>query len=154
MWRSAVVAAGCLLLGACSWSGGNKSGLGSARADGPGSARDFHVSIGDEVFFIADSAQLSTESRETLVLQADWLERYTTFPVIVEGYADEPGSREHNLALGYRRAEVVKAFLIAKGVPAQRIRIVSYGSDRPVASCKGADCRFANRRTRTVLAGA
>ncbi len=154
MWRNAVMVAACLILSACSWSGADKSGLGSARTDRPGSARDFHVSIGDEVYFVADSAQLSIESRETLVLQADWLDRYTYHPVIVEGYADESASREHNLELGLRRAEAVRAFLIAKGVPPQRIRIVSYGNDRPVASCTGADCQLVNRRVRTLLAGA
>ncbi len=100
----------------------------------PGSIEDFAFQSGGEprVFFGYDRFQLSNEARDTLRRQADWLNSYPSFTAIVEGHADERGTREYNLALGARRADSVKAFLVSQGVSPDRLTTVSYGKERPI----------------------
>ena len=119
----------------------------------PGSAQDFAVNVGDRVFFDTDSSELSPTAQSTLAKQAAWLQQYARYNVTVEGHADERGTREYNFALGARRAENTKEYLVARGIPASRIRTISYGKERPVATCNDISCWSQNRRAVTMLTG-
>ncbi|MEZ5870990.1 MAG: peptidoglycan-associated lipoprotein Pal [Nitratireductor sp.] len=130
----------------------NANGLGLNNGATPGTQQDFTVNVGDRIFFETDSSALTSQARETLDRQAQWLARYTNYPVTVEGHADERGTREYNLALGARRAAATRDYLAARGVPANRIRTISYGKERPVAVCDDISCWSQNRRAVTVLA--
>ena len=117
----------------------------------PGSARDFSQNVGDIVYFSSDATDLTPEAQQTLAGQARWLQQYSQYTVTVEGHADERGTREYNIALGARRATSVRDFLAKNGVSAQRIRTLSYGKERPVATCNDISCWSQNRRAQTVL---
>jgi peptidoglycan-associated lipoprotein len=117
----------------------------------PGTQRDFTVNAGDIVYFSSDSSDLTPEARATLTKQAQWLRQYPQFTITVEGHADERGTREYNIALGARRATSVRTFLASAGVQAQRMRTISYGKERPVATCDDISCWSQNRRAQTVL---
>ncbi len=118
----------------------------------PGSQQDFTVNVGDRVFFETDSSSLTITARGVLDRQAQWLAKYPTYPVTVEGHADERGTREYNLALGARRAAATRDYLVSKGVTGSRIRTISYGKERPVAVCNDISCWSQNRRAVTLLA--
>lgn len=117
----------------------------------PGTQRDFSVNVGDIVYFSSDSSDLTPEAQATLQKQAQWLRQYPQFTITVEGHADERGTREYNIALGARRATSVRTFLARAGVQAQRMRTISYGKERPVATCDDISCWSQNRRAQTVL---
>jgi peptidoglycan-associated lipoprotein len=117
----------------------------------PGSARDFAVNVGDIVYFTTDSVELSPEATQTLTNQARWLQQYSQYTIMIEGHADERGTREYNIALGAKRAQAVRTFLSQHGINAQRIRTISYGKERPVAVCNDISCWSQNRRAQTVL---
>ncbi len=119
----------------------------------PGSAQEFVVNVGDRVFFETDATDLTPTAQATLDKQADWLNRYARYAFTIEGHADERGTREYNFALGARRAEAAKNYLIARGVAASRIHTTSYGKERPVAVCDDISCWSQNRRAVTVLNG-
>ncbi len=126
------------------------AGLGAAT---PGSAQEFQVSVGDRVFFDTDSSALSGQATATLDHQIQWLTHYSQYSFTIEGHADERGTREYNLALGARRATAVRDYMIAHGIPANRMRTISYGKERPVAVCDDISCWSQNRRAVTVLDG-
>src|ERR1019366_7054867 len=112
----------------------------------------FVVNVGDRVFFETDSSELTPQSRTTLDKQAQWLNNYSQYgQFTVEGHADERGTREYNIALGARRAQTVRDYLISHGVAANRMRTISYGKERPVAICDDISCWSQNRRAVTVL---
>jgi peptidoglycan-associated lipoprotein len=117
----------------------------------PGSQQDFVVNVGDRVFFETDSSELSGQSRATLDKQAQWLTNYSQYTFTIEGHADERGTREYNIALGARRAQAVRDYLISRGIAANRMRTISYGKERPVAVCNDISCWSQNRRAVTVL---
>ena len=117
----------------------------------PGSQQEFLVSVGDRVFFETDSSSLTPIAQATLDKQAAWLNRYTNYRILVEGHADERGTREYNIALGARRGSVVVNYLISKGVNGQRIQTKSFGKERPVAICNDISCWSQNRRAVTVV---
>ena len=117
----------------------------------PGSAQDFQVNVGDRVFFTVDSSTLTQQARATLDRQAQWLDQYGQYAFTVEGHADERGTREYNLALGARRANSVRDYLISRGVAGNRMRTISYGKERPVAVCNDISCWSQNRRSVTAL---
>ena len=119
----------------------------------PGSKQEFNARIGDTVHFEVDSSELTPEGRSILNGQAAWLRQYSSYPITVEGHADERGTREYNIALGARRAETTKTFLVSQGISQQRIRTISYGKERPVAVCDDITCWSQNRRTVTVIEG-
>ena len=125
------------------------SGLGDA--GNPASPAYFNTTVGDKVWFEVDQSTLTDRARATLDLQAQWLMANTGYAVIVEGHADEQGTREYNLALGARRASAVQQYLIAKGVTPSRIQTVTYGKERPLAVCSDETCYAQNRRAATVL---
>ena len=130
----------------------NAAGLGLNGAT-PGSQQDFTVNVGDRIFFETDSSALTATARETLDRQAQWLARYTNYPVTIEGHAYERGTREYNIALGARRAAATRDYLASRGIPANRIRTISYGKERPVAVCNDISCWSQNRRAVTLLSG-
>lgn len=128
--------------------GGTGVGIGA-----PGSVQEFSNSVGDRVFFDTDSTELSSTAQATLEKQARWLNQYSRYTVVVEGHADERGTREYNFALSARRADVTRNYLVARGVAAGRIRTASFGKERPVAVCNDISCWSQNRRAVTVPAG-
>ncbi|EKF18889.1 peptidoglycan-associated lipoprotein Pal [Nitratireductor pacificus] len=128
-------------------------GLGAGGAGAPGSQQEFTVSIGDRIFFDTDSSVIRADAQGILSRQAQWLNQYSSYSITVEGHADERGTREYNLALGARRAASARDFLVARGVAANRIRTISYGKERPVATCDDLSCWTQNRRAVTVLNG-
>ncbi|HVV79002.1 MAG TPA: peptidoglycan-associated lipoprotein Pal [Pseudolabrys sp.] len=140
-----------LALGACANNPADNAQANAAGAATPGSQQDFVVNVGDRVFFETDSTELTPQSRATLDKQAQWLTNYNRYSFTVEGHADERGTREYNLALGARRAQVTRDYLVSRGINAQRIRTISYGKERPVAVCDDISCWSQNRRAVTVL---
>jgi peptidoglycan-associated lipoprotein len=125
--------------------------MAAAGVAAPGSQQDFVVNVGDRVFFESDSTELTMQSRATLDKQAQWLQQYGSYTFTVEGHADERGTREYNIALGARRAQAVRDYLAARGIPPNRMRTVSFGKERPVAVCNDISCWSQNRRAVTVL---
>jgi peptidoglycan-associated lipoprotein len=141
-------------LGACAKNNADSALNGAYGANGgPGSPQEFASSVGDRVFFETDSTELTATAQATLDKQAAWLNQYGRYTFTVEGHADERGTREYNFALGARRAETTKNYLIAKGVSASRMKTISFGKERPVAVCDDISCWSQNRRAVTVLAG-
>ena len=105
------------------------------------------------MLFEVDQSSLTTAGRATLDGQSSWLLTNSDFTVVIEGHADEQGTRQYNLALGARRANAAREYLVSKGVPANRLRVVSYGKERPIEICSEEACYAKNRRAVTVLAG-
>jgi peptidoglycan-associated lipoprotein len=139
-------------LAACSRSGSG-TGVGNLPPGqgAPGSQQEFLVTVGDRVFFETDSSSLTPTAQQTLDKQAVWLNRYTNYRILIEGHADERGTREYNIALGARRGSVVVNYLVSKGVNPQRITTKSFGKERPVAICNDISCWSQNRRAVTVV---
>ena len=147
--RLAAVLAAALMISACAQNATDAQGNAAAT---PGSQQDFVVNVGDRVFFETDSTELTPQSRATLDKQAQWLTNYSQYgQFTIEGHADERGTREYNIALGARRAQAVRDYLISRGIQAQRMRTISYGKERPVAVCNDISCWSQNRRAVTVL---
>lgn len=119
----------------------------------PSSPAYFNQTIGDRVHFAVDQATLSDQARATLRGQAGWLMNNPDYVAVIEGHADEQGTREYNLALGARRANAVREFLQSQGVSAARLKIVSYGKERPLEICSNEACYTQNRRAVTIISG-
>ncbi|MCK0198338.1 peptidoglycan-associated lipoprotein Pal [Ancylobacter sp. 6x-1] len=153
--RTAVVVGLALLAAACAKNPmdgrAGAGGMGQLGSAPPGSQQEFVVSVGDRVFFTTDQTDLSPEARATLDKQAQWLGQYNRYTFTIEGHADERGTREYNIALGARRAQNVKDYLVSRGIDASRMRTISYGKERPVAVCDDISCWSQNRRAVTVL---
>jgi peptidoglycan-associated lipoprotein len=147
--KLAAVLAVALSMGACA--NRNLGAHGMANAATPGSQQDFVVNVGDRVFFDSDQSDLSQQAIATLNKQVQWLQTYSRYTFTIEGNADERGTREYNLALGARRAQTVRAFMVAHGINPSRIRTISYGNERPVALCNNESCWSQNRRAVTKL---
>ena len=129
------------------------SGLVPGSANDPSSTAYFNQTVGDRVLFEIDQSSLTATGRATLDGQATWLMTNADYQAVIEGHADEQGTREYNLALGARRANSAREYLLSKGVPAERLRVVSYGKERPIEICSNQTCYAKNRRAVTVLAG-
>lgn len=150
--RVAVLLAAALAVSACASQQADNAQANAGAAAAPGSQQDFVVNVGDRVFFETDSSELTTQSRATLDKQAQWLTTYAQYSQFtVEGHADERGTREYNIALGARRAQAVRDYLVSRGIAAQRMRTISYGKERPVAVCNDISCWSQNRRAVTLL---
>lgn len=134
---------------------GSAGGMGgsssSMNGPAPGSAEEFMTVVGDRVFFGLDKYTVSPEGQAILRNQATWLKRYPNRSLVIEGHADERGTREYNLALGERRATSVRDFLAAQGIAPQRLRVVSYGKERPACAQSSEECWSMNRRGVSVL---
>ncbi|MCV6595816.1 MAG: peptidoglycan-associated lipoprotein Pal [Mangrovicoccus sp.] len=141
----------CLGLAACTQPGGQATAPAQPSAD-PTSAAYFQSSVGDRVLFPVNEATLSPAARGTLEAQARWLIDNPSYRALIEGHADEQGTREYNLALGARRAAAVQEFLVARGVADGRVETVTFGKERPLAICSDESCYARNRRAVTVVA--
>lgn len=123
-----------------------------AGAAAPGSVADFVENVGDRVFFAFDKSKVETEGMATIGRQADWLKKYGQHTVTVQGHCDSRGTVEYNIALGERRAEAAKKQLMAHGIPDSRIKVISYGKNRPVVPEDGSEWAYQqNRVAITVL---
>ena len=131
---------------------GGAGGVGAAgSASDPTSVAYFQQTVGDRVLFVVDQSTLTPEGRDTVTLQANWLLANTEYTSVIEGHADEQGTREYNLALGARRANAVQEFMVSQGVSPARLKTVTYGKERPIAICSEESCYGQNRRAVTVI---
>lgn len=152
MVKFAVAIGVALTLAACaSDKAADGSLLGAGGSAAPGTSQDFVVNVGDRVFFETDSTDLTPTATATLDKQAQWLGQYPSYAITIEGHADERGTREYNFALGSRRAQVTRDYLVGKGIAASRLKTVSFGKERPVAVCDDISCWSQNRRAVTTL---
>ncbi len=158
------ILAAVLALGACTsadrFNSGNavdlnSSGVGANGLAGspqdPTSAAYFQQTVGDRVLFAVDQSTLTQEGMVTLDGQAQWLNTNVEYAAVIEGHADEQGTREYNLALGARRANAVLEYLTSKGVASNRMKVISYGKERPLEICSEESCYAKNRRAVTVI---
>lgn len=132
--------------------GTGASGANSGGVNDPTSIAYFKQTVGDRILFNVDESTLNPAARATLTQQARWLMSNGTYTAVIEGHADEQGTREYNLALGARRASAVQEFLVAQGIASNRLRTVSYGKERPLEICSEEACYAKNRRAVTLLA--
>jgi len=162
-----VLVAAAFVLAACSSAGDNSGDTGStgqSTSSGnaqvatapagpkPGSQMDLTINVGDRVLFAFDSSALSAGSRTTIERWAAWLKTYPANSVIVEGHADERGTREYNLALGERRADAARDYLVSLGINTNRVKVVSFGKERPAIAGSNENAWAQNRRAALVLA--
>ena len=134
-------------------------GFGSAADDGMdygssgfgASSGELAAGVGDTVNFVVNSSSLNAESRSVLAGQAEWLKSHPDVSVVIEGHCDERGTREYNLALGERRANAVKQFLVRSGVNSARVATISYGKERPAVEGSSNDAWARNRRAVTLV---
>lgn len=121
----------------------------------PGSAEDLRVNVGDTVHFDYNAYAITEEDRSVLQRQSAWLSKYPQVRVTIEGHCDERGTREYNLALGARRANAVKEYLVSLGVASGRLETISYGKERPMCTESSESCYAQNRRgVTTITSGA
>ena len=147
-----LVTVACLVLSACATS--KKSGQMQGDVySGTDTVEYLASGVPDRVFFATNESVLTTASRETLRKQAAWLRKNSDITIVLEGHADERGTREYNLALGERRANAVKEFLVSLGVEPGRITTISYGKERPAAEGSTSESWSENRRSVTVISG-
>jgi peptidoglycan-associated lipoprotein len=137
--------------GGANGNGGFVDTTGLGDPNNPRSIAYFNQTVGDRVLFAVDQSTLSPEARTILQGQAGWLQTNSDYAIIIEGHADEQGTREYNLALGARRAAAVQQFLASQGVPSGRMKTISYGKERPIEVCSEEACYSRNRRAVTVL---
>ena len=157
--KNAILLSALVSVSACSNSGNPFGGssndpiFGNNMGDvsNPTSPAYFQEAIGDRVLFAIDQSSLGSEAMDLLNSQATWLMTNGDYKIIVEGHADEQGTRDYNVALGARRANSVKEYLNSLGVAATRIQTVSYGKERPIEICSKESCYSVNRRAVTVL---
>ncbi|MDJ0993171.1 MAG: peptidoglycan-associated lipoprotein Pal [Dinoroseobacter sp.] len=160
--RTAVVFAAVLALSGCagqnglfgsagSGGAGGSGGIASGSISDPASPAYFQQAVGDRVLFTVDQSTLTNEARAILEQQAQWLTQNAAYTAVVEGHADEQGTREYNLALGARRASAVRDYLVDRGVADSRLSTVTYGKERPLEICSNESCYAQNRRAVTVL---
>ena len=129
-----LVVLACLALSACAT---KKVSTGQMQGDvytGTDTVEYLASGVPDRVFFATNESVLTTASRETLRKQAGWLRKNSDVTIVLEGHADERGTREYNLALGERRANAAKDYLMTYGISSERISVLSYGKERPVDS--------------------
>jgi len=119
----------------------------------PGSAEDLKVNVGDTVHFDYDQYAITDEARAILQRQAAWLAKYPSVRLTIEGHCDERGTREYNLALGARRANAVKEYLVSLGVSSGRLDTISYGKERPICTESDESCWAQNRRGVSTITG-
>ena len=150
-----IVLAGTLLLSACATTPTEDSGTSEEVTEAPGATPgtqdDLVQNVGDRVFFGYDRYDLTGDARATLQRQAAWMKQHGQVTVTVEGHADERGTREYNLALGARRANAVRDYLVSLGVDSTRVSTISYGKERPTCVESIESCWSQNRRGVTVV---
>ncbi|GBR39999.1 peptidoglycan-associated lipoprotein [Acetobacter peroxydans] len=117
----------------------------------PGSEADLVANVGDRVFFDFNKSGLKDDAKVTLQKQADWMAKYQQVNVEVAGNCDDRGTEEYNIALGQRRANAARDFLVSKGVTSARISTISYGKDRPTALGDNEEAWAQNRNAITSV---
>ena len=150
--NSILVVLACIALSACAV---QKKSTGQMQSDvytGKDTVEYLASGVPDRVFFATNETVLTTASRETLRKQAAWMRKNKNISVAIEGHADERGTREYNLALGERRANAVKDYLMTYGISGGRLTVISYGKERPVDSGSNPLAWSKNRRSVTVKA--
>ena len=150
--NSFLVLAACLVLSACAT---QKKTVGQMQGDvytGSDTVEQLANGVPDRVFFATNETVLTTASRDTLRKQAGYLRKNSAVNVVLEGHADERGTREYNLALGERRANSAKDYLMTYGISSNRISVISYGKERPIDSGSNPLAWSKNRRSVTVKA--
>ena len=155
-WKALGLMAALALLGACTDTSNNgaATGTGASATTGgvtPGSQEDLVANVGDRVFFALDSSSLSGDARSTMDRQAAWLARYPQVSIQMAGDCDERGTSEYNLALGQRRANAARDYLVARGVSSARIVTISYGKERPTALGSDEQAYSQNRNATTSV---
>ena len=147
-----LVTLACLALSACAT---QKKSTGQMQGDvytGTDTVEYLASGVPDRVFFATNESILTTKSRDTLRKQAAWMRKNSNLTFVIEGHADERGTREYNLALGERRANAAKDYLMTYGISSDRISVISYGKERPVDSGSSPLAWSKNRRSVTVKA--
>ena len=132
-------------------SGWNETDISAEDLNDPTSQAYFENSVGNTVLFDVDGFILNSSAKAALDIQAEWLLSNPGYVIVLEGHADERGTREYNLALGFRRAQSVQEYLVARGVSGLRLKTRSYGKERPIKICSSERCYEKNRRTVTIL---
>ena len=159
-FKTAALVAALVGLGACTDAnrfgpgGANGAGVNGAAAGSvgdPTSPAYFNATVGDRVLFEVDQSTLTADAQAVLAGQAQWLMQNGDYSALIEGHADEQGTREYNLALGARRASAVQNYLISQGVAPNRLKTISYGKERPIEICSDEACYSQNRRSVTVI---
>lgn len=166
--KSAILLAGVLALSACQngipgFGGGKDDAAGGAEAGVNGLGPDglisessiafFNTTVGDRVLFLVDQSTLTPAAIAILDEQANWLNANPQYTAVIEGHADEQGTREYNLGLGAKRASAVNNYLTSRGVAQNRLETVTFGKERPLAICSDETCWAKNRRAVTLVAG-
>ncbi len=162
LMKFAGIAASLVLLSACTTTGPDvdaTAGAGTDVASGPtgpvpGSQADLEESAGHRVFFAFNEYTLTPQAQAVLSRQAAWLQEYPETRIKLAGNCDERGTREYNFALGARRAEAARAYLVSLGVDAARITTVSYGKERPLDPRSTEDAWSLNRNSTTTISAA
>ena len=145
-----LVVVSCIMLTACATS---KKSTGQMQSDvytGTDTVEYLASGVPDRVFFATNESVLTTASRETLRKQAAWLRKNSSINVVLEGHADERGTREYNLALGERRANAARDYLMTYGISGKRISVISYGKEKPINPASTSLAWAQNRRSVTV----
>lgn len=153
--------AAALLLAACSdhdhnkgaTTGNGNSGVQVPTVSGPvpGSQADLVANVGDRVFFEFNSNKLTDDARATLNRQADWMKKYPNVQVMIAGNCDDRGTEEYNIALGSRRANAARDYLVSLGVASDRVTTISYGKDKPIAEGDNEEAWSQNRNATTSV---
>jgi peptidoglycan-associated lipoprotein len=117
----------------------------------PGTEQDLVANVGDRIFFDFDKSDIRADARERLDSWASWLNKYPQVTAVIEGHCDERGTREYNLALGERRANAAKSYLVAKGIDPKRLQTISYGKERPAVVGSNEAAWAQNRRAVLVV---
>ncbi len=147
-----LVTLACLVLSACATQKKSTSQLQGDVYTGTDTVKYLASGVPDRVFFATNESILTTKSRDTLRKQAAWMRKNSNLTFVIEGHADERGTREYNLALGERRANAAKDYLMTYGVAGNRLSVISYGKERPVDSGSNPLSWSKNRRSVTVKA--
>ena len=147
-----LIALACLVLSACATQKKSTSQLQGDVYTGTDTVEYLASGVPDRVFFATNESILTTKSRDTLRKQAAWMRKNSNLNFVIEGHADERGTREYNLALGERRANAAKDYLMTYGVAGNRLSVISYGKERPVDSGSNPLSWSKNRRSVTVKA--
>ncbi|MBN8828517.1 MAG: peptidoglycan-associated lipoprotein Pal [Sphingobacteriia bacterium] len=154
MMKKLLSVAFVLLFASACTTGSRMGGVDGAGGDAqiiPGTQADLEANVGDRVFFDFDRSDVKEEAKETLKRQAAWLQQYPNTRITIEGHADERGTREYNIALGERRAESVKKYLISLGISNDRLSTVSFGKERLAVIGNTEEAHAQNRRGVTVV---
>lgn len=155
--KIAGLAVGAMLLAACTGYGTSSPVVSDTYEEPsgpvPGSQEDLEANVGDRVYFAFDRYDLNDASQATLRRQAAWMKMHPSVTVLLAGNCDERGTREYNLALGARRANSSKDFLVSLGVDPSRISTISYGKERPTCMGSNEECWALNRNSITSVTG-